>query len=118
MNLDYIIVEFPKWMEICISLRKIKEHNVEEWNPDICQKHQQLVKESTELQNVRDIGDILEHKTCDILAAERLRLIGFDNRLIIDSFQKAICILKISINNKFQTEKYESTSTQIHFQKC
>ena len=36
----------------------------------------------------------LEHKTCDILAAERLRLMRFDNRLIIDSFQKAICILK------------------------
>ena len=28
----------------------------------------------------------LEHKTCDILAAERLRLMRFDNRLIIDSF--------------------------------
>ena len=29
----------------------------------------------------------VEHKTCDILAAERLRLMRFDNRLIIDSFQ-------------------------------
>jgi peroxiredoxin len=36
----------------------------------------------------------LHHKTCDILAAERLRLMRFDNRLIIDSFQKAIFILK------------------------
>ena len=36
----------------------------------------------------------IEHKTCDILAAERLRLMRFDNRLIIDSFQEAICILK------------------------
>ena len=36
----------------------------------------------------------LEHKTCIILAVERLRLMIFDNRLIIDSFQKAICILK------------------------
>ena len=36
----------------------------------------------------------LEHKTCAILAAERLRLMRFDNRLIIESFQKAICILK------------------------
>ena len=35
----------------------------------------------------------LEHKTCDILAAERLRLMRFDHRLIIDPFQKAICIL-------------------------
>ena len=37
---------------------------------------------------------ILEHKTCDILGAERLRLMRFDNQLIIESFQKAICILK------------------------
>ena len=37
---------------------------------------------------------LLEHKTCDIMAAERLRLMRFDNRLIIDSFQEAICILK------------------------
>ena len=36
----------------------------------------------------------LEHKTCDILAAERLRLMRFDNRLIIDSFQEAVCLLK------------------------
>ena len=34
----------------------------------------------------------LEHKTCDILAAERLRLLRFDNRLIIDFFQKAIYV--------------------------
>ena len=39
-------------------------------------------------------GLIQEHKTCDILAAERLQLMRLDNRLIIDSFQKAICILK------------------------
>ena len=31
-------------------------------------------------------GKKLEHKTCDILAAERLRLTRFDNRSIIDSF--------------------------------
>ena len=31
----------------------------------------------------------LEHKTCDILAAERLRLMIFDNRLIIESFHKS-----------------------------
>ena len=34
-------------------------------------------------------GSQLEHKTCDILAAEGLRLMRFDHRLIIDSFQKA-----------------------------
>ena len=36
----------------------------------------------------------LEHKTCDILAAERLRLRRFDNRLTIDAFQNAVNILK------------------------
>ena len=41
-----------------------------------------------------DAGCTLEHKTCDILAAERLQLMRFDNRLIIESFQKAICVLK------------------------
>ena len=47
------------------------------------------------------------------MAAERLRLMRFDNRLITDSFQKAICILKwqFSINDKFKTGKYEPTST-------
>ena len=39
-------------------------------------------------------GLTLEHKTYDILAAERLRLMRFDYQLIIDSFQEAICILK------------------------
>ena len=33
----------------------------------------------------------LEHKTCDILAAERLRLMRFDNRLIIDSLNMVCC---------------------------
>ena len=37
---------------------------------------------------------LIEHKTCDILGAERLRLMRFDNRLIIDSFQEAVCLLK------------------------
>ena len=40
------------------------------------------------------VACLVEHKTCDILAAERLRLMRFDNRLIIDSFQEAMCILK------------------------
>ena len=46
------------------------------------------------LKNVTTIGLLLEHKTCDILASERLRLMRYDNQLIIDSFQKAICTLK------------------------
>ena len=39
-------------------------------------------------------GRLLEHKTCHILAAERLRLMRFDNRLIMVSFLKSICLLK------------------------
>ena len=38
------------------------------------------------------IDHILEHKTCDILAAERLRLMGFDNRLIIDCFANVVSL--------------------------
>ena len=37
----------------------------------------------------RHSGLRVEHKTCDIFADERLRLMRFDHRLIIDSFQKA-----------------------------
>ena len=33
------------------------------------------------------LGCEIEHKTCDILAAERLRLMRFDNQLIIDSLK-------------------------------
>ena len=33
----------------------------------------------------------VEHKTCDILAAERLRLMRFDNGLIIDSLKVECC---------------------------
>ena len=55
-------------------------------------RHEEIRKRGN--QEMRKSVYILEHKTCDILAAERLRLMRFDNRLIIDSFQKAICILK------------------------
>ena len=53
---------------------------------------------------------LLEHKTCDILAAERLRLMGFDNRLIIDCFANIVNILiwLFSTNDRFRIEKYES----------
>ena len=39
------------------------------------------------------LGDAysVEHKTCDILDAERLRLLRFDNRLIIDSLKVVFC---------------------------
>ena len=47
------------------------------------------------LNLIRDKGPLaLEHKTCDLLAAERLQLMGFVNRLIIDSFQNALNIHK------------------------
>ena len=52
-------------------------------------------KSSHKASNCLRVGVLkLEQKTCDILAAERLRLMRFDYRLIIDSFQKNICILK------------------------
>ena len=53
---------------------------------------------------------LLEHKTCDILAAERLRLMGFDNRLIIDCFANVsnILIWLLSTKDRFRSEKYES----------
>ena len=40
------------------------------------------------------VGLRLEHKTCDILAAERLRLIKLGTRLIADYFQHTVNILK------------------------
>ena len=38
-----------------------------------------------------DTGSVVEHKTFDILVAERLRLMRFDNRLIIDSLKVMCC---------------------------
>ena len=46
------------------------------------------------------VASPLEHKTCDIMAAERLRLMRFDNRLIIDSFQEDIMYTQIEIFHK------------------
>ena len=53
---------------------------------------------------------ILELITFEILAAERLRLMGFDNRLIIDCFANVVNILiwLFSTNDRFRSEKYES----------
>ena len=50
------------------------------WKLNICLK----------MVRLREYPCELEHKTCDILAAERLRLMRFDNRLIIDSW-KVVC---------------------------
>ena len=47
---------------------------------------------------------VLEHKTCDIFAAELLRLMRFDDRLFIDLLRNAVNILKCNfsfINDKF-----------------
>ena len=47
------------------------------------------------LNMIRDKRPLaLEHKTCDLLAADQLRLMRFVNRLIIDSFQNTVNILK------------------------
>ena len=52
----------------------------------------------------------LELITFEILAAERLRLMGFDNRLIIDCFANVenILIWLFSSIDRFRSEKYES----------
>ena len=44
------------------------------------------------------------------MAAERLRLMGFDNRLIIDCFANVVNILiwLFSTNDRFRSKKYES----------
>ena len=65
-------------------------HLKNKWDPALFSTvHFQMCLQSTCIR-----GCIIEHKTCDILAAERLRLMRFDNRLIIDSFQEAVCLLK------------------------
>ena len=53
---------------------------------------------------------LLELITFEILAAERLRLMEFDNRLIIDCFANVVNILiwQFSTNDRFKSEKYES----------
>merc|ERR1719462_976208 len=55
-------------------------------------------------------GYILELITFEILAAERLRLMGFDNRLIIDCFANVVNILiwLFSTNDRLRSAKYES----------
>ena len=52
----------------------------------------------------------LELKTFKILAAEQLRLMGFDNRLIIDCFANVVYILiwLFSTNDRLRSAKYES----------
>ena len=61
----------------------------------------------------------LELITFEILAAERLRLLAFGNRLIIDCFANIVKILiwQFSTIDRFKSEKYESITWKIHFQK-
>ena len=42
------------------------------------------------------------------MAAKQLRLIGFDNRLIIDCFANVILIWLFSTNDRLRSAKYES----------
>ena len=66
-----------------------------------------------------EIDPVLELITFEILAAERLRLMAFDNQLIIDCFANVVNILiwQFSTNDRFKSEKYESITWKIHFQK-
>ena len=56
-------------------------------------------------------ASLVEHKTCDILPAERLRLMIFYSRLIIDSFQKKkhMCTQMV-IFHKWEIQNGENTS--------
>ena len=64
-------------------------------------------------------GSHVELITFEILAAERLQLMAFDNRLIIDCFANVVNILiwRFSTNDRFKSEKYESITWKIHLQK-
>ena len=66
-----------------------------------------------------ETGYTLELITFEILAAERLRLMAFDNRLIIDCFANVanILIWQFSTNDRLKSLKYESITWKIHFQK-
>ena len=56
-------------------------------------------------------GSVVELITFEILAAERLRLMGFDNRLIIDCFANVVNILiwQFSTHDRFKSEKLDSS---------
>ena len=53
---------------------------------------------------------VVELITFEILAAQRLQLMGFDNRLIIDCFANGskYTYMSFSTNDRFKSEKYES----------
>ena len=80
-------------------------------------------KRKSSKYNYQDDGHIsscpivLELITFEILAAERLRLMGFDNRLIIDCFAKVVNILiwLFSTNDRFRSEKYDSNHLENPF---
>ena len=67
-------------------------------------------KTSGQLVHSKIRHQTVELITFEILAAERLRLMGFDNRLIIDCFANVVNILiwLFSTNDRFRSEKYES----------
>ena len=73
----------------------------------------------------REIGVLMAMCTSKPIIGKRapggwLRLMRFDNRLIIDFFQKAVCILKwlFLIKKQIQKEKCESPSWKIRYWKC
>ena len=51
------------------------------------------LREAVGNENAAAFAFVLEHKTCDILAPELLRLMRFENQLIIDSL-KVVCYSK------------------------
>ena len=69
-----------------------------------------LEEKCTVRREIVNIAKTLELITFEILAAERLRLMGFDNRLIIDCFANVVNILiwLFSTNDRLRSAKYES----------
>ena len=64
----------------------------------------------SKLQNTTKYPKELELITFKIFAAEKLRLIGYENRLIIDCFANVVNILiwLFSTNDRLRSAKYES----------
>ena len=76
------------------------------WQPDVKSSELEVIT----LRALSLIASSVELITFEILAAERLRLMGFDNRLIIDCFANVVNILiwLFSTNDRLRSAKYES----------
>ena len=103
---------FPKahnWQELAFCA-KILRQNLEFASRAKIQNLRANLQPLSSQRVVCELGQKVELITFEILAAERLRLMGFNNRLIIDGFANVVNILiwSFSTNVTFRSEKYES----------